>query len=141
MKEQQLLGFLMKSLVNHMESRINAELKATGITVTQLGIMEFIYHSADPVQIVDVAEHFDVKHTSVLHVLKKLEEKGFVYRESIPRGHGSLLYLTEEGRAVVERDEDRIGETEEKMMRTLSAEERADLRRMLQEMQKNMDET
>ena len=43
MKEQQILGFLMKSLVNHMESNINAELKNTGITVTQLGIMEFIY--------------------------------------------------------------------------------------------------
>ena len=139
MKEQQILGFLMKSLVNHMESNINAELKNTGITVTQLGIMEFIYYSKEPVQIVDIAEHFDVKHTSVLHVLKKLEEKGFVYRESIPHGHGSLLFLTKEGQAAVKRNEDLISKTEEKMMHTLSAEERADLRRMLQEMQKNIE--
>ena len=138
MNEQPFFGFMMKALVNRMEAQINAELKPTGITVTQLGIMEFVYHSQDPVRVTDVAEHFDVKHTSVLHVLKNLEEKGLVYRENASRGHGGSLLLTEEGRALVEKNEDRISEAEEKMMCSLSPEERQDLRRFLHEMQQNM---
>ena len=140
MEEQKITGFLMKTIVNNMESKINTQLKESQITVTQLEFMAYIFERDDVPQVMDFAEHFQVKHPSVLHVLKILEDKEYIYRKKIPQGRGSRIYLTDAGKNIVKENKNLIIETEKKMMNGISDENIRLFSEVLDRMRKNLEE-
>lgn len=49
----------------------------------------------------DIATHFDVIHTSVIHVLKLLEKKGFICKRAVQGIRTKPILLTDNGRQLI----------------------------------------
>lgn len=117
----------------------NALLRDAGITVTQLRVLKYLTAHPDAAQVADLSAFFGVTHTSMVHVVNSLEEKGYVRREPAPRGRGRRVVLTQEGRRLTRENEGRIDRVEEAMTDGLTQTERAQLLNMLRRMDGNLD--
>lgn len=129
----------LQLLQRKIERDGNALLRGSGITVMQLRVLKYLKTHPDEPQVADISEFFGVTHTSVVHVVNALEEKGLVLREPIRRSRGKRIVLTEAGRCVANQNEDRIDTLEEAMMEGFSNEERAGLIAAFKRMDTNLD--
>ena len=78
------LRCIFKKIYNQLETGFNKAYKKYGLTSTQLDILLYLSEkSGTDSTLTDIAAHFGVKHTSVIHVLKVLEKKGFIRRLSL----------------------------------------------------------
>lgn len=137
--KNQRVGFWMKILAAKMEAQMNSKLKDVDITATQLGIMEYILTHPNHSQIVDISEYFNVKHTSVLHVMRLLEKKKCIYRQDMKIGRGKHICLTEKGEQLVEKYKYKIDEAEKELFNGISEKDLNNLLRLLGIFQKNLE--
>ncbi len=71
----------IKQINNMLESNMNDRLRELDITFTQLKILVFLYHNSQrDVSQKDICEFLKVKHTSLIDVLKRLENKKLIQR-------------------------------------------------------------
>ena len=86
-----------------LERGRNHDLKLWGLTGTQMEIMEYLHdRNGEECVLSNIAAFFDVKHTSVLHVVKILEKKGLIGREEKQGGRLRRIYLTAAGKALMQ---------------------------------------
>ena len=116
----------------------NNLLKNTDITVMQLRVLKYLQNHPDESQIADLSEFFDVTHTSMVHVVNSLEDKGYVRREPIRRSRGKKLILTESGEKLANENEERIVQLENEMTEGLTGEEKDELLRLLKKINENL---
>lgn len=133
------MGAWMQFLGRKIETSGNVLLRDTGITVMQLRVLRYLKTHPEQPQIADIADFFGVKHTSTIHVVRALEEKGYIYREPIHRSHGKKIKLTEQGDQLAANNEDRIDQMEEIMLRGFSEEEKTVLFQFLSRINENFD--
>jgi DNA-binding MarR family transcriptional regulator len=80
---------------------LNNEMKDLGLTAGQFPFLIHLSHKEGITQD-DLAVHLHIDKGTVARALKKLEDKGFIYREINPQNRRSyLLFLTEKGRQIV----------------------------------------
>ena len=139
MDSESRLGAWMQLLVRKLDAGGNLLLKDMGITVMQLRVMRYIRTHPEETQIADIAEFFGVKHTSTIHVVCALEEKGYVYREPIRRSRGKKIKLTELGEKIAAQNENKIDEMEEIMFAGFDQEEKAVFFQFLSRVNDNLD--
>ncbi|WWR14982.1 MarR family transcriptional regulator [Lachnospiraceae bacterium JLR.KK008] len=94
----------IKRIHNQLERGKNRNLKVHGLTGTQLDILEYLYYGdGKRCTLAGIAAFFDVKHTSVLHVVKILEKKELVVREEKrPGSRAGQIFLTGKGREIMQ---------------------------------------
>ena len=93
------LKIYFKIIHNQLEAGFNKRYRKYGLTSTQLDLL--LYLSQEPARentLSDIAAHFDVKHTSVIHVLKILERKGLVCKRPVQGARSKSILLTDSGR-------------------------------------------
>ena len=88
-----------KKIHNQLEAGFNKEYKKYGLTSTQLDVLMYLSRETGrEVTLSDIAARFDVRHTSVIHVLKLLEQKGFICKSEISGTRARPILLTDSGR-------------------------------------------
>ncbi len=88
-----------KKIHNQLETGFNKEYKKYGLTSTQFDIMLYLTQEADrEITLSDIAAHFGVRHTSVIHVLKLLEQKGFICKSTVQGVRAKPILLTDNGK-------------------------------------------
>lgn len=134
-------GYYIKRISNHMEAGWNHALKRMDITSTQLCTLEYLYHCTEETNSVShIAAHFGVKHTSVLHVLRLLEKKGYIVREQAEKGRRSKpIRLTDSGMALVRQNEDRMQTVNQIALAGMTEQEQRELLRLLEQVNDNLD--
>lgn len=105
MQEIQKFTLLFKKIEILTEKKINAFLEKEDVTVSQDRYLRFIYRQGGKgVSFKDIEEFFEVSQPTAAGVIKRLEEKGLVFKEKAPDNpHFKTLNLTEEGFALSER--------------------------------------
>ena len=96
-------------------------------------IMEYLYrHSETPVFQRDIEREFSITRSTVTNILQLMEKKGYIERRSVPRdARLKQLILTEQGVQFHEKTLLSFHQTEECVNALLSAEEQAELLRLL----------
>lgn len=97
----------------------------------------------------DIAEHFDISPAAVAVSLKKLEESGYISRESMKSdSRFNSITLTDKGRNVVEKSMDFFSESDKAMFDGFTEDDYVNLDRCLEKMMAgikdfaaNLDET
>lgn len=87
-----------------------------------------------PVQSKDIEKEFNLQKSTVSELLKQLEGKGYIYKESdplSPNGRGLNIFVTEKGRQINEVTRALQKQILEKYETYLSAEDRVSLERIL----------
>lgn len=134
------VGMYLKKIGNHLERGKNRRLKTLGLTGTQMEMMEYLYYqNQEKCGISDIAAYFDVKHTSVIHVIKLLEKKELVVREDRKQGCRSRqICLTAEGERIMK--EMALGKLriDRILMKGMTEEEKQILQRLLRQAYENL---
>lgn len=93
-----------KKIHNQLEAGFTREFKKYGLTSTQLDVLLYLSQESDRESTLsDIAAHFGVKHTSAIHVLKLLEQKGFIRKSPAQGTRGKPILLTDNGKRLGEQ--------------------------------------
>lgn len=136
------LGLLIKKISNRLESGRNRSLKELGLTGTQLDLLQYLYyHREQENTLSHIATFFGIQHTSVIHVLKILEEKGYIYKEPTMRNpRFKNICLTEKSLSIMEKINTTISHVHSRMLSGVSETEEAELIRLLLQVYGNLKE-
>lgn len=140
MKEPKLY---FKMIHNQLEANFNKAYKKYGLTSTQLDILMYLSQESDrECTLTDIATHFDVKHTSVIHVLKLLEQKGYICKSTVQGTRAKPILLTDSGRQLGGQIASEIRQKspllDEIMFAGLSEDDRLLLEKMLEQIYRNL---
>ena len=137
------LNSYFKKIYNQLEASFNKKYKKYGLTSTQLDIL--LYLTQEPnreITLSDIAAHFGVRHTSVIHVLKLLEQKGFIRKTTVLGTRAKPILLTENGSQLGQQLISEIRQKEpsldEIMFAGLSETEKKLLEKMLRQIYENL---
>ena len=99
------IGLYLKKIHIILERRRNYEYRDYDLTSTQIDILEHLYfNGSEKNTLSDIAAFFGVQHTSVIHVLKILENKELIYRKESSRdSRCKAILLTPQGDAIMKK--------------------------------------
>lgn len=132
-----------KKIHNQLEAGFNKEYKKYGLTSTQLDVLMYLsQETGRETTLSDIATHFDVRHTSVIHVLKLLEQKGFICKSAVSGTRTKPILLTDTGRQLGEQIASELKQKspllDEIMFAGLSEADRQYLGKMLEQIYQNL---
>lgn len=129
-----------KKIHNQLESGFNRAYKNYGLTSTQLDVLMYLSHeTAKEITLTDIAAHFGVKHTSVIHVLKLLEKKGFISKSEVQGTRAKPILLTDSSKQLISEVKQKSPLLGEIMFAGLSETDRQLLEKMLRQIYKNLE--
>ena len=135
------LHFKFKMIGEGFKQRFNNELKKYDLTFSQFGIICFLQeHQDEKIYIKKLGEVFNLTHPTVVGIINRLEEKGFVEtRQDEENKRYRIITLSAKGaklKANMDRGRD---EMDRRILRGFSAEEKAELIRLLDKVIGNID--
>ena len=91
------LVIAMARSYNHTFNRIEKNIKSFGLTASEFGVLEFLYHKGNqPIQ--EIANKILVTSGTITYVINKLIEKKFVERKQCTKDKRIFyIHLTEKG--------------------------------------------
>lgn len=129
-----------KKIHNQLEAGFNKVYKKYGLTSTQLDVLVYLSQEIDSENTLsDIAAHFGVRHTSVIHVLKILEKKGFIRKITVQGARAKPILLTDSAKQLISEVSKKIPLVDEIMFAGLSEDDRELLEKMLQQIYKNLE--
>lgn len=135
------IGIYLKKISIRLANRRNRELKQYNLTGSQMDVLIYLAeHDEQERTVSGIAQWFDVKHTSVLHVLKLLEMKQLIAREPTrEKNRTRSIWLTDKGRELHERNMEKIQIVDQCMLEGFSEEEKHALVGYLQRIYANLE--
>lgn len=127
-KIQKRIGLEIRRLDHMLSRNLSACVKAAGldeVTLMHGWILRYLYENRDKeVFQKDLEKNFSVGRSTVTNIIKLMEKKGFLCRESVEKdARLKRVLLTEKGISTHEQIEDMIDELNEKTLSGISAEE------------------
>ncbi|BDZ69901.1 MarR family winged helix-turn-helix transcriptional regulator [Methanobacterium petrolearium] len=118
------LGILISIIHRTRMMYLNNKMKDLNVTASQSLYLIGLYKKEGQTQ-EDLATHFFIDKGTVARGVKKLEDNGFICRKTDPKNRRRyLLYITEEGKALMPEIWTIISDWEDVMNKDLSEEER-----------------
>ncbi|MFB8374699.1 MarR family winged helix-turn-helix transcriptional regulator [Paenibacillus taichungensis] len=93
----------------------------------------------DGVTQMQLCEHLKCEPPTVTNMVKSLEQNGFIYRKrDVQDARIMRIYLTDKGKELEKPVDIKWREQQEKLLQSISAEDRLILRKLMQQMEKNI---
>lgn len=142
MEQKQSIGALIKQINNVYEKDFNNKLKKLGITSSQCAVLGYLFNSRkEEINQRDIERHLNLKNPTVTGLLKRLDEKGFVF--SVPNTMDKRcknVYLTEKAYDIQKKMEVDRKQIDKNCTIGLGKKEVDSLRRILQKVLYNIAE-
>lgn len=139
-RRSQPIGFTVKQINNVFEKDLNEKLRTIGITASQCAVLDYLFHTnQEEVSQRDVERHLSLKNPTVTGLLKRLDEKGFIF--CVPNAvdkRKKNIYLTEKAYDIQRRMEADRRKMDREMTRGMTKKEIAALTRGLEKMLYNI---
>ena len=138
--EAEPIGYLLTRIHNNMDRRANNNLKASGMTFSQMRLLHYLFKQGEisPSQ-KDIEEFLQVSHPTVVGLIKRLEAKGLVRSgfDSADRRIKSV-YLTAEGKGFIFAVREHHAHMEQTLTNGFAAQEVDCLRLLLRKVLENV---
>lgn len=142
MEPKKSIGVLMKQINTIYEKEFNQKLKALGVTASQCTVLTYLFNSRkESINQRDIERHLNLKNPTVTGLLKRLDEKGFVF--TIPSSSDKRcknVYLTEKAYDIQKKLEQNRRQLDKRCTLGLSSKEVDSLKRMLDKVLYNIEE-
>lgn len=134
------IGFLLKQINIQIRKELDNNLLEYDLTTSQCRILFFIHFRKDEkTALKDIENHMQVTHPTVVGIVKRLEEKGFVSTTSDPEDHRvKLVKTTEKTTQVIKRLEQKRKKMDERLLDGFTETEVKELRQMLDRIAGNL---
>ena len=122
-------GWFIKRIDNALEKEANSNLQMLNLTMQQNRVLIQLAHAPEnTLSLKALEERFGAAQSTVAGLVSRLEKKGLVEARSDPADKRiKLVRLTAEGLALPAQSHQKIVESEERLTRLLSEEEKATL--------------
>lgn len=124
---------LIKRINDEIEKRVNNTLRATDLTMSQMGALVVLRHQPGGEMPLKGLEHeLGVAQSTAAGIVRRLEQKGFV--ESLGQADDrrvKVVRITEQGKSYCAGADAEMARVEDDLLSPLSEEERAQLQRLL----------
>ena len=134
MKNEKDCGILLKQICDKLETSANNELKNSGLTLSQVRYLEYLYERY-PVKIhlKELEAAFEVKQPTVVGIISRLEKKGLVHTEqSAEDSRAKTVCMTEIGYQNACQAGKHKDAMEHQILAPLNQQERVEFQRFLQ---------
>lgn len=140
--EERDIGFLFKQINMQIKKGIDKNLMEYDLTTSQSRVLFFIhFRGEDKTSMKDIEEHMKVTHPTVIGIVKRLEEKGFVTTASDPEDRRvKLVAITQKTTKMIKKLEQGKRKMDEKLLKGFTEQETKELRRMLSLIEDNLRE-
>lgn len=134
-------GLLLKKISNRLECNRNRALKELGLTATQVDLLYYLYsHQEQENTLSDITAFFGIQHTSAIHVLKILEEKGYILKKPTKRNpRFKNICLTDKGYPLMEKFDANIAAIHQQLFAGITESEITELDRLLKIIYDNLE--
>lgn len=144
MQQEKSAGLHMRIVGNQIQRRMSLAVRQTGvddITGSNGWILEFLQRNPNrEVFQKDVEAEFLLARSTVTAVIKLMERKGFIKRESVPYdARLKRLLLTDKGRQIQEQLGDVIETVEQSLVAGIAEEDIRTFHRVLDQISKNAE--
>lgn len=132
-KSREKIGHKTKAISNTFDQVMNSSAAALDITSSQSAILGYlVWRKGEPVYQRELERRFHMKHPTLVGILKRMEEKGFVYSTTDETDHRlKLIYPTQKAIDLKTETARLLDEAEEQLLTGLSEEEITELHRLL----------
>ncbi len=116
------------------KQRMDQKLQQYGVTQAQAQMILCLIRAEETGEMnqQEMGRQFQIKASTVNGIVERLEEKGFLTRVTDRRDNRRrCLAVTDKGRRLEAELDQRVGETEEMMLRGMTETEKQELRRLL----------
>ena len=128
------LFVVLQRAINAVRSRIQENADLHGLTETEFGILEAVYHKG-PLLLGDVQRKILLSSGGVTYTIDRMEEKGLIERKACPTDRRArYATLTEKGRALIEEIFPEHAELIERVMSGLSSREQEEATSLLRKL-------
>lgn len=129
-----------KKIHNQLEAGFTRALRKYGLTCTQFDILAYLdRHTGRENTLTDLSAHFGVKHTSMIHVLKVLDAKGFITKTDSPDARSKTILLSKRGLEVLADVKEKGPLLTGIMFDGLSEKDKQHLENMLKQISANLE--
>lgn len=134
------LFVVLQRAINSVRARIQEKADLRGLTETEFGILEAVYHKG-PLLLGDVQRKILLSSGGVTYTIDRLAEKGLISRQECPTDRRArYAVLTEKGREVIEEIFPEHAELIEEVMSGLSAREQEEATLLLRKLGLSADD-
>lgn len=136
------IGLLLKQINKQIKKRFDKDLQEYDLTLSQSRVLFFLgFRKEEKTSLKDIEEHLQVTHPTVVGIVKRLEEKGFVITESDSADRRvKLVFITEKTKGMIQDIDKRGKMMDKKLLKGFSDQEIRELRRMLSIIEHNLEE-
>lgn len=136
------IGFIIKNISECMDKKFNEELKALGITCSQMRILSYLLKNKDKnITQHQIETYLKISHPTTVGLINRLEGKEFITCEiSNEDKRQKIVRLREPTDGQRRNMEKRARAEEEYILRGFSNEEKTELKRLLCKLYNNISE-
>ena len=141
MEQKKDIGFLLRVIHTTLRTNANAHLKQYDMTLSQTRVLRLLHESGESMQLKQLEQYFEVKHPTMLGILRRMESKGLIeitVNEQDKRSRD--VTLLPKGEELCVRLRDHIRQNEVQLVSGFTPEEVETLRSMLERAQKNIED-
>ncbi|KAA8745530.1 MarR family winged helix-turn-helix transcriptional regulator [Paenibacillus sp. UASWS1643] len=123
---------------SQMRRNYSESLRELNLYVGQDNLLHRLWME-DGVTQMQLCEHLKCEPPTVTNMVKSLEQNGFIYRKRDTQDARVMrIYLTENGKILEKPVNKKWWEQQEKLLHSISEEERLILRKLMQQMERNI---
>ena len=142
-KKDTSLGFKFKQIHDACEKAVNNQLKRYKLTFAQISVLSFLDDDCcrKPVTIRDIEKHFQLQHPTIIGIVERLEDKGFVTTEpATDDKRCRLVKIAEQAGQIQKVMEEHRCFMNSVLVRNMNPEDRDELNRLLDRVLENLTE-
>ena len=134
------LGYQFKLINDKFIKKRNEQLKEQELTFSQNKLLVYIWHhNPQCLTQKELCEGIHVSHPTMIGILKRLYEKGYISRTENPENRRMhLIVLTEKAKDYLRNDRESLDDRDRLLVRGMSPEEIQQLRQLLGKVYENM---
>lgn len=141
MEQKKDIGFLLKVINKTLRTNANAHLKQYDMTLAQTRVLRLLKDAGGPMQLKQLEQYFEVKHPTMLGILRRMEMKNLIRITVNKQDKRSRdVTLLSKGEALCTHLRDHIRLNEAQLVNGFAPEEVELLRSMLERVQKNVEQ-
>lgn len=127
----------LKKLTLYMKTELDNKLRKYNVTATQFIVLEYLVENEGKNIIQkDICELLEIRHTTVIGIIKRLEEKGFIIKSNNKRTN--LIKISNKGKKLYNNLSGRKYNVEDILLSGFTKEEINDMEEKLNKMYVNI---
>ena len=127
----------IKKIFFEIKNDVNNRMKPFDLTASQIITLKYLYENEYNIIIQkDICEFLSLKHSTVINILKRLEEKELIRKKTY---HNSEVSITEKGKRLVESAGATTGFVDNRLLKGFSKEDIEKLNNYLDRIYSNIN--